>query len=391
MPHILSFPTEVLDEIFYNCLPSSEPTAISTFDSTLFIHPSCTSAPLLLCQICRRWRLIAIATPRLWASLNTEFTKHSELVEIWLNRARSHPLSLRLAHPCLPDDVYAGWTPRHLPLLLPKFPQCERLHITDMCFPSGFEPLALPLLESVSFTENSDRRSNAATVMSQLLLNAPKLRQMHWHGPRFSACWPNLSHFSLKTLWFAADSHPIPLLTHVTHLHLDFHPHWQTAINPEIYLLPNVTTLFLGGYDSNLASFRLPALRHLIIGDPSCVCEDHDTGSIVHLLEHSHCTLDIFELSERAHTADFLTLLTHRAVAPSITALVISSYHLNELFERLEQDIPGTLPDVVKHLRPVDRCFHIDWTYLEAATGILASLLCAQFPLLCHLTLDDIF
>ncbi|KAG2342534.1 hypothetical protein BDR05DRAFT_886105, partial [Suillus weaverae] len=48
-------PTEILQQIFKSCLPNDR-----------YVVPHILSAPLLLCQICRRWRDIALATPELW-------------------------------------------------------------------------------------------------------------------------------------------------------------------------------------------------------------------------------------------------------------------------------------------------------------------------------------
>ncbi|OAX40852.1 hypothetical protein K503DRAFT_686729, partial [Rhizopogon vinicolor AM-OR11-026] len=48
-------PTEILQHIFKACLPNDQ-----------YIIPHTQSAPLLLCQICQRWRDVAEATPELW-------------------------------------------------------------------------------------------------------------------------------------------------------------------------------------------------------------------------------------------------------------------------------------------------------------------------------------
>ncbi|KAF8175470.1 hypothetical protein K438DRAFT_1608588, partial [Mycena galopus ATCC 62051] len=50
---VLSLPPEITSHIFIQSLPEDT-------------RPSPRSAPLLLVQICRSWRVIAIATPDLW-------------------------------------------------------------------------------------------------------------------------------------------------------------------------------------------------------------------------------------------------------------------------------------------------------------------------------------
>ncbi|KAJ6619994.1 hypothetical protein B0H10DRAFT_1739000, partial [Mycena sp. CBHHK59/15] len=52
-------PDDVVQEIFAASLPSNQNTTMSGAES-----------PLLLCHICRAWRTIALATPRLWTSLH---------------------------------------------------------------------------------------------------------------------------------------------------------------------------------------------------------------------------------------------------------------------------------------------------------------------------------
>ncbi|THU96893.1 hypothetical protein K435DRAFT_663697, partial [Dendrothele bispora CBS 962.96] len=48
-------PDDVLSEIFMHCLPE-------TYNATR----SLSEAPLLLGQVCRRWREVSLSTPRLW-------------------------------------------------------------------------------------------------------------------------------------------------------------------------------------------------------------------------------------------------------------------------------------------------------------------------------------
>ncbi|KIM92124.1 hypothetical protein PILCRDRAFT_231 [Piloderma croceum F 1598] len=51
-------PTELITEIFLYCLPDE-----------IYIDPHIREAPLLLGQICRSWRSIALHTPKLWSSV----------------------------------------------------------------------------------------------------------------------------------------------------------------------------------------------------------------------------------------------------------------------------------------------------------------------------------
>ncbi|KAG0704622.1 hypothetical protein DFH29DRAFT_827672 [Suillus ampliporus] len=86
-------PTEVLSQIFDHCLPVAE-------DSPL-LSPSRLEAPMLLNEICRRWREVAVGMPSLWCRLRVE-VDHSDweraafCYNSWLERSRGCPISLAL-------------------------------------------------------------------------------------------------------------------------------------------------------------------------------------------------------------------------------------------------------------------------------------------------------
>ncbi|KAJ7639373.1 hypothetical protein FB45DRAFT_788125 [Roridomyces roridus] len=84
----LSLPTEIISTIFIHCLPTkpSGPDSVNVRE-----------APLLLMQVCSRWREIAVSTPELWTSLvidaNLRSDHTSDITTTWLQRSRSYPLS----------------------------------------------------------------------------------------------------------------------------------------------------------------------------------------------------------------------------------------------------------------------------------------------------------
>ncbi|KAJ6553663.1 hypothetical protein B0H10DRAFT_2124802 [Mycena sp. CBHHK59/15] len=87
---VLTLPPEVVSEIFIYCLCDSR------------ARPSFAVAPLLLCNICSVWRTIAVLTPALWSSVELTFkyslfgTSLIDLLEVWLSRTGSYPLSFSL-------------------------------------------------------------------------------------------------------------------------------------------------------------------------------------------------------------------------------------------------------------------------------------------------------
>ncbi|KAJ7719145.1 hypothetical protein B0H16DRAFT_1255598, partial [Mycena metata] len=52
---VSTIPVEIISQIFLECLPADGR-----------VRPSPHRAPLLLAQICRRWREIALGTGQLW-------------------------------------------------------------------------------------------------------------------------------------------------------------------------------------------------------------------------------------------------------------------------------------------------------------------------------------
>ncbi|KAJ7506899.1 hypothetical protein B0H11DRAFT_1794825 [Mycena galericulata] len=77
---------EIASNIFMHCLPTTP-------------SPDSSQAPMLLLQICRLWRDIALSTPALWTCIHVDSpsAELAELIETWLDRAGALPLSLSLS------------------------------------------------------------------------------------------------------------------------------------------------------------------------------------------------------------------------------------------------------------------------------------------------------
>ncbi|KAJ7741370.1 hypothetical protein B0H16DRAFT_1862405 [Mycena metata] len=101
-------PEDILLDIFIACLPTTH---------NALIHPR--YAPFLLSLVCQRWRWVAHSTPKLWSSLHipslsgfygirldrpmdvlTPYTRaFAGIVEAWLDRSRTCPLSISFGNP----------------------------------------------------------------------------------------------------------------------------------------------------------------------------------------------------------------------------------------------------------------------------------------------------
>lgn len=88
-------PSEVLSEIFIWCLPRVDPN--DEFDENIFLDDG---VPLLLAEICSRWRAIALSTPQLWTTISVHFPSNVgrvlEAVQMWLKRSGSLPLAVNI-------------------------------------------------------------------------------------------------------------------------------------------------------------------------------------------------------------------------------------------------------------------------------------------------------
>ncbi|KAJ7286479.1 hypothetical protein C8J57DRAFT_1287762 [Mycena rebaudengoi] len=107
---VLTLPSEIISEIFLHCLPPAE-----------FIDVDMSTAPLLLCRICRQWKQIALATPGLWSSLRLDVNDFRdersytdldsvEFYSSWLKNAKHTPLNLQIF-----DCIYLYTDPRVMP------------------------------------------------------------------------------------------------------------------------------------------------------------------------------------------------------------------------------------------------------------------------------------
>ncbi|KAJ7645956.1 hypothetical protein DFH06DRAFT_580636 [Mycena polygramma] len=86
---ISRLPLELSSEIFVCCLPDSPRPDFGN-----------TVTPTLLLGVCHRWSSIAISTPSLWNTIYSDCPldapNFDKLLEVWLGRAQSLPLSLHL-------------------------------------------------------------------------------------------------------------------------------------------------------------------------------------------------------------------------------------------------------------------------------------------------------
>ncbi|KAJ7757583.1 hypothetical protein B0H16DRAFT_1885596 [Mycena metata] len=170
---VLTLPPEILSDIFIRCLSAPPPA----FDDCKTYAPNTKLAPLLLLQVCRTWRDIALSTPFLWSSLHlgpkeVRGAKIDKIVADWFDRAGSCPLTFNFplhlkGYWELASAVLRGLAPR----------------IQTLCLQHLKEPLLkdltaigpFPILESLAISYRDPLRPSAIPVE---LFIAPRLRHI---------------------------------------------------------------------------------------------------------------------------------------------------------------------------------------------------------------------
>ncbi|KAJ7015960.1 hypothetical protein C8F04DRAFT_1168253 [Mycena alexandri] len=159
-------PQDILQDIFIACLPTTH---------NALIHPR--HAPLLLSLVCQRWRWVAHSTPKLWSSfhipslsgsdgseldrpmdvLATSTSAFADMVEAWLDRSRTCPLSISFGNPS------RFVTASDILLLNQLHNASHRIHHLDLYSPSD-------IFEQVPWL-------NAETLVPEVLsISAPVIR-----------------------------------------------------------------------------------------------------------------------------------------------------------------------------------------------------------------------
>jgi len=110
-------PLEIWTNIFLDCLPDRR-----------FITPNCVTAPLMLCNICRRWRAVARSTPKLWSSIHVEVSLGCDVkkvvkgVALWLSRSGTRPLAISFTWNGNPQRARSYYLGQPLPHETDPFP-----------------------------------------------------------------------------------------------------------------------------------------------------------------------------------------------------------------------------------------------------------------------------
>ncbi|KAJ7685732.1 hypothetical protein DFH06DRAFT_49692 [Mycena polygramma] len=192
-PRSLTVPPEILAEIFIQCLP------VDDDDCFITVTPDLSTAPLVLCGICRRWREVALSARALWGSVFLDFDAmlineaYVELYWRWFARARGTALSLHFQD-MKEKRTSMGHIDSLLIMVIGLSPQWRKLKLNigvdlaNFLFP--IEPGKLSLLEELSITL-------LPSDLHIYICDTPRLRQVSIpiYNPRIQVPWCQLTTF----------------------------------------------------------------------------------------------------------------------------------------------------------------------------------------------------
>ncbi|KAJ7223557.1 hypothetical protein GGX14DRAFT_658502 [Mycena pura] len=306
---VLTLPVEMTSRIFLQCLPSHGHVA-----------PSPTTAPLLLAQICRHWREVALSTSRLWSSLylsggsfRFDNERWRNLLQTWFARAEGSPLSLglrllRVASPALLDLVSSHAS------------QIQRLdlHMEPEQFQKSCPFLTpFPLLQHLA-TTHSDSED-----VRNLLIASPLIRELCLLCDSeldflVDQSLPFLTHLEVTTItaeMFLAILRNFPALSHL-----------KCSYDPDSFSIPDASTPItfphLSSFHTNGSSIlplvAFPSLCCLEIG-----CDAEVEPDVVQeFITRSSCTIRHLVISFEDEEPD--EIVDCLSIFPSISVLKVT-------------------------------------------------------------------
>ncbi|KAJ7461381.1 hypothetical protein B0H11DRAFT_2056944 [Mycena galericulata] len=345
---VLTLPIEITSRIFVHCLPGHRR-----------VRPSRSTAPLILAQICRHWRDVALSTCELWSSIYFDnplsFDSTSvalgrpivprdsgarALLQTWLSRAKAHPISLGLNHefrvvPPALVSLVSAFSGQIQDLDLHLFPeQFDRLQPFHVAFPR------LLHLATQHSSENDLRH---------LLANAPSLRELRLLGKDFSLNFslPLLTHLEISeeisSRTFLDILAKFPLLEHLNFSLRDSEVHTIPQISiPTVGIFPRLSSLATcsnGTYALHLVSFpNLTKLKLPSFAEPTAVFPFHS---------RSACTIEHLVLPLTGCDEEPEEVATWLKEFPSVAVLIIPDCpDLNPLIEYLNSSSLPRLTDI---------------------------------------------
>ncbi|KAJ7629771.1 hypothetical protein DFH06DRAFT_709907 [Mycena polygramma] len=280
---VLTLPGELVSEIFVHVLPPRPD----------FPQLAGLLSPTPLTQICRKWREIALGTPRLWSALSSFDYDQDEwelrIFKLWLKRSGSSPLSIRV-------DTERMWGKKKLvAAVLPHRARCQYLTIDlEAVDLRRILDAPMPLLRHLELMVNQDPLHGIAVTGSPLLrsvtLNCVA-------ALRVILPWTQLTSLTLRAM-YSSECVPILVQTHnLVHCKLNV---FFSNFEPQAIMLSHLESLVFvhpGGPPAAelFESFVVPALRILEV--PQSYLAPDPFDSLSAFISKSGCTLQELHLT----------------------------------------------------------------------------------------------
>ncbi|KAJ7215103.1 hypothetical protein B0H12DRAFT_1154990 [Mycena haematopus] len=371
---VLSLPPEITALIFFHCLPKP----------SFFPQPSPLSAPLLLAQICRQWRDIAIASPGLWQSIGLVDTRSVGVFETWLARSGNHPLNLSLN--CVDPERAAS-------LIDVCIPHTHRWQHVQLALPVGLlmrlkASLPMPLLRKISLSLRGpfSREQGTDGVADDpiALSNAPMLREADistYPDLRFDLPWTQLTALTLAKSDIAECFAILKRCPDLITLDVSTIGPPPARTDSEPLTLANLQSFtFATDFCPVIDRLRLPRLTSLHIRE-TIISDAAHTTHLNRLLAHSAAPLQRLVLALKYPASETLER-TLAAAPPALRALELhcgNATHVAPLLAALRR--PGILPALATLSIAGGRVFDADYDAFPALLQTRATTL-REFSLL---------
>ncbi|KAK6988068.1 hypothetical protein R3P38DRAFT_3374311 [Favolaschia claudopus] len=310
-------PFELYSKIFMHSLPANG-----------VARPNPHESPLLLLQICRRWRTIALATSKLWDSLFMEyrhepgyeavspFAVHSTaaLMDLWLTRCNGHTLSLTLR-----SYKYPEWTaqlPRGLlDVLQNRFSRWKHLEIhlpwQDFLDLGNFNG-SLSALRNLTILVIDGVVPSVFDCETSLCTKSPLLAILRFGNlfqsvPRrlltsVAAASSNLTTLQLESFDPSCPLAVLDLFPRLRQLIFRYIGHRSEDVNnhaPKAVVARVLSSLYIEGYLGDmLQHISAPSLRHFGVN----VYDEYSSHAAISFISRSRCTLHRLSLCASTQT-----------------------------------------------------------------------------------------
>ncbi|RDB25980.1 hypothetical protein Hypma_006727 [Hypsizygus marmoreus] len=390
---IRRLPPEVLSEIFLRCQSEED-----------FIHPAPSKFPHLFSSVCSAWRSVALTTPRLWSSIEVSLTGNvvtpaSSIVELWLIRSSSCPLSFKISGQQTSEDALpeqsSAVTTQLLKLFAPHYRRWKKLHLEHIGWDllpglSGIPDDGMfPLLESV-YLEGTREPADIAFI-KKVMQRAPRLHIVSWislhHHSEINIPWAQLTHIKLTgRILFVEDClailHAAPSLRSCSVMVSS--PENAPTQHPS-FVHQNLERLHihaLGHFSELLTQLTLPHLNVFSVN-----ISYFETGvrpriwpqtEFIDLITRSECAIETLEFSNVDVSPEGL-IECLRVTSPSLQCLEVSADCADPSLASVTDEVLRALtllpfsPIADQSLVPSLSCLKF-WGCLSSSDGVLANM-----------------